>query len=310
MIRYLFKNSETQSFGELKDYRKGAWVDVASPSEDEVKALCAKFKLDEGHIADALDPDEVPRIEKEGDLTYVFVRYPYAAPGGEFETSPLLFIVGPKQFITVAAGQARFLERFMRGGEQINVAQPDKTLLVIMEEVIDQYEQLINRISRQINTIRSRLKGQTISNKDFVNFVVVEDALNEFLSAMIPLAGVLRRTLRYSSSDVFASVSDDDVEDLILNNDQSIENCRSNIKSVVNIREAYSTINSNNLNQTMKMLTAVTVLITFPNVVFSMYGMNIGLPLSGEPWAFALLLAISLGLPLSLLVWARRRKLL
>ena len=54
----------------------------------------------------------------------------------------------------------------------------------------------------------------------------------------------------------------DIIEDLLLNNEQSIEACNSNIKSIVNIREAYSSISSNNLNRTMKILTGATVLIT------------------------------------------------
>lgn len=137
--------------------------------------------------------------------------------------------------------------------------------LQIVNQIVDQYEQFINNISHQIKLIRSQLRKQKVENQDFINFILIEDELNEFLSALTPATAILRRLLLGRHVSLHAG-DKDLIEDLILNNEQLIEGGRSSVKSIVNIREAYSTIASTNLNRTMKILTAATVLIALPNV--------------------------------------------
>ncbi|RLI96315.1 MAG: magnesium transporter CorA family protein, partial [Candidatus Aenigmatarchaeota archaeon] len=50
--------------------------------------------------------------------------------------------------------------------------------------------------------------------------------------------------------------------------------------------EAYSTVLSNNLNRIMKFLTSMTIILTIPTIISSIYGMNVGLPLQENPAAF------------------------
>jgi magnesium transporter len=100
----------------------------------------------------------------------------------------------------------------------------------------------------------------------------------------------------------------DIVEDLLLNNEQSIEACNSNMQSIIHIREAYTSISSNNLNRTMKILTAATVLIALPNVFYSMYGMNVHLPLQWEPWFYWALNGIVLICIVGVYTFARRKR--
>lgn len=305
MIKYYYKNLRSKQVSELEDYQPGSWVCVQKPTEDEIAFLVKRFKLDPGHLEDAMDEDEMPRLEKEGDKSYIFMRYAYTNDELELTTSPLLFIVGPDILITIALRDLPRLQRFMNGKVEFATTQRTKLVLQILNQIVDEYEAFINNISRQTKVIRSRLRGHEISNQDFVDFVLIEDELNEFLSALLPTTAILRRLLLGKHIQLYEE-DQDLVEDLLLNNEQSIESCNSNIKTIINIREAYSTINSNNLNRSMKVLTAFTVLITLPNVVYGMYGMNIPLPFQHAPWAYWFVLPLSIGL--SWLVWLVARK--
>ena len=309
MIKYYYKNLRSKQVSELEDYQPGSWVCVQKPTEDEISYLVKRFKLDAGHLEDAMDEDEMPRLEKEGDKSYIFMRYAYTTDDLELTTAPLLFIVGPDILITIALRDLPRLQRFMNGKVEFATTQRTKLVLQILNQIVDEYEAFINNISRQTKVIRSRLRGHEISNQDFVDFVLIEDELNEFLSALQPTTAILRRLLLGKHIQLYEE-DQDLVEDLLLNNEQSIESCNSNIKTIINIREAYSTINSNNLNRSMKVLTAFTVLITLPNVVYGMYGMNIALPFQEEPWAYWFVLPLSVGV--SMLVWmvARKRRIL
>lgn len=292
---------------QLEAYQPGCWVNVQAPTQEEIDFLCTQFKLEPGHLEDAIDPDEMPRLEREGDNTYLFVRYAYTNDELELSTAPLLFIIGANTLITITPGEMPRLQRFLNGKLDFATTQRTKLVLLILNQIVDQYEVFINNVGRQIKIIRSRLKGHEISNQDFIDFVLIEDELNEFLSALQPTTAILRRLLLGRHIQLFDE-DQDLVEDLLLNNEQSIEGCRSNVKSIVNIREAYSTISSNNLNRSMKILTMVTVLITLPNVVFGMYGMNIPLPFQDHPWAHAGIVTASLLLALLVYVVARRRR--
>ncbi|MBC7746731.1 magnesium transporter CorA family protein [Pedobacter sp.] len=309
MITYYYKNIRSKQLSILDEYQSGAWVCVEKPSAKEIDQLIEQFSLDAGHMQDILDADEMPRLEKEGDLTYIFVRYAYTNDDLELTTSPLLFVVGPEILITVALHDLPRLQHFTSGKVEFSTTQRAKLILQIMDQIVDQYEVFINNISRQIKIIRSRLRTHDVGNQDFIDFVLIEDELNEFLSAMLPTTAILRRLMLGRYIPLYDQ-DQDIVEDLLLNNEQSIEGCRSNVKSIVNIREAYSTIASNNLNRTMKILTGATVLIALPNVFFGMFGMNVALPFMHEWWAYYLVVGITVVATIFILILARAKRIL
>jgi magnesium transporter len=307
MIKYYYKSLRSQQVQELAEYKRGCWVYVEAPNPDEIDQLITKFKLDSGHIEDALDEDEMPRLEKEDDQTYIFVRYAYKNAEAELVTVPLLFIFSDDIVITISLVHLPCLETFLSGKIEFATTQRAKLVLQILHEVVEQYDNYINSTSKQIKLIRSRLRGHEISNQDFIDFVVIEDELNEFLAALMPTNATLRRLLRGRYIPLFAE-DQDIIEDLLLNNEQSIEACNSNIKSIVNIREAYSSISSNNLNRTMKRLTIVTVLIMLPSMFYGLYGMNVTLPFQEQSWAFALVVGVTLAVNVLMYAFAKRRR--
>lgn len=307
MITYYYKNLRSEHVKELDEYKAGSWICATDPTVTELEYLTDTFKLDAGHLQDALDADEMPRLEQEGDLTYIFVRYAYTNEDLELSTAPLLFVIGPNTFLTLSLHSLPRLQRFLTGKVQFATTQRTKLVLLVLDQIVDQYEDFINNISRQIKVIRSRLKSHAVENQDFIDFVLIEDELNEFLSALLPTTAILRRLMLGRHIPLFAD-DQNIVEDLLLNNEQSIEGCRSNVKSIVNIREAYSTIASNNLNRTMKILTAATMFIAIPNVFFGMFGMNVPLPFEHEGWAYAFVMFITILATVFVFVWARRKR--
>jgi len=306
MIKYYYKSLRTQYVQELKGGKRGTWVYAEVPSHKELADLAEKYNLEFDLLEDALDENEMPRLEKEDGKSYLFVRFAYTNADGEIDTAPLLFVFAEEIVLTISLARLPVLDKFLSGKVEFATTQRAKLILQILHEVVDQYDVHIAGTSKKIKLIRSRLRGHGISNQDFADFVVIEDELNEFLSALQPTNAMFRRLLLGRHIPLFEE-DQDLVEDLLLNNEQSIEVCSSNIKSIVNIREAYSAISSNNLNLTMKILTGATVVIALPNLFYAMYGMNVSLPFQHEPWAFWVLLVVTLSLPM-LGFWVARRR--
>lgn len=308
MIKYYYKSLRSQDIKELQDYQRGAWVYAEAPTEEEIDHLVKKFKLEPGHLYDALDVDEMPRLEREGDQSYIFVRFAYKNDEEELVTVPLLFIFGADILITVSLVRLPSLDTFLSSKIDFATTQRAKLVLQILQQIGENYDTFISRTSKQIKLIRSRLRGHEISNQDFIDFVMIEDELNEFLSSLMPTNATLRRLLLGRYMPLFDE-DQDIVEDLLLNNEQSVEACNSNLKSIDNIREAYSSISSHNLNYTMKVLTVATVIIALPNLFYGMYGMNVPLPFMHEPWAYYLVVGFTVFLVLAVFWVARKRKL-
>lgn len=307
MIKYYYKSLRSPRISELTEYKRGSWIYVEEPSQEEIKHLAGKFKLDLGYFEDALDLDEMPRLDKEDDVSYIFVRFAYHGEDGELVTAPLLFVFGGEYTMTVTPVPLLSLETFIGGKIDFATTQRAKLVLQILQQISENYDTYISSTSRQIKSIRSRLRGHEITNQDFIDFVIIEDELNEFLSSLLPTNATLRRLMLGRYIPLFEE-DQDIVEDLLLNNEQSVEACRSNMKSINNIRDAYSTISSNNLNRTMKVLTIATVIIALPNVFYGMYGMNVELPIQHEPWAFSGVVGFTLLLIAMTLLIARRKR--
>ncbi|HEX7963963.1 MAG TPA: magnesium transporter CorA family protein [Candidatus Saccharimonadales bacterium] len=307
MIKYFYKSVRSERMRQLDAYKPGSWVYVEAPSHEEIGQLVKRFDLVEGHLQDALDEDEMPRLEKAGDQSYIFVRFAYKTADGELLTAPLLFIFGGEVVITVSQFRLPAVDAFMGGKVNFATTQRAKLVLLILQQIVEQYDGFISRTSKQIKLIRSRLRGHEINNQDFIDFVTIEDELNEFQSSLMPTNATLRRLLLGRYMPLFAE-DQDIVEDLLLNNEQSIEACNSNMQSIIHIREAYTSISSNNLNRTMKILTVATVIIALPNLFYSMYGMNVPLPLQHEPWVYWVLNGFLLVFIIAAIRFARRKR--
>ncbi len=309
MIKYYYKSIRSSELEEHDKFEKGTWVHVEHPSKDEIETLIGTYGLDEGLLADALDEDEMPRLEKEGSVVYVYLRAPITLSDGAFDTLPLLIVYKPDCVITISLRKLPHFVSFFNGKIDFATTQRTRLVLQIINEIAEQYDKYITVTTKQIKTIRNRLRGHEIRNRDFIDFVTIEDELNEFLSALLPANTTLRR-MTLGRSIALHEDDRDIVEDLELSITQSIEACRSSIKSIINIRQAYDAISSNTLNRSIKFLTIATVMISLPNIFFSMYGMNIALPFANEELAFWGLISTVIAVLILVYLLLRRKRII
>lgn len=307
MVKYFYKSVRDETLQEREAPQRGCWVYIESPTDIEVAEAIKRFNLEPGLIEDALDEDEMPRLEQEDGKSYIFVRFAYKRSDGEMDTAPLLIIFDKENVITISGTHLPALDSFLRNRYNFATTQRAKLVMLMLTHISGQYDTFINRTSRKIKAIRSRLRGHGIRQQDLIDFVTIEDELNEFLASLLPTNATLRRLLISKHLDLFDE-DQDLVEDLLLNNEQSIEAIRANLRSVENIRNAYTAVSSDQLNKTITLLTLATILIAIPNVFFSMYGMNIDLPFQKSHWVFEILLGINLLIFLVVALIFRKRR--
>ena len=98
---------------------------------------------------------------------------------------------------------------------------------------------------------------------------------------------------------------EDILEDAIIENRQAIEMSKTYSDILTSTMDAYSSIISNNLNGVMKVLTSLTVLISVPTLIASIWGMNVKLPFETNPYGFGILLGISIIIAIVTFIWLR-----
>lgn len=307
MIKYYYKSLRTNGVQDLASPQRGCWVYAEAPNEDEIKQLTERFNLEPGFLEDALDEDEQPRLEREDDQSYIFVRYAYKTAQGYVQTAPLLIVFDKEHVITVTTTHLPAVDWLLGGRTTFATTQRAKLVLLMLTYISDQYDFFIGQTTRKIKTIRARLRNQGISNDDLIDFATIEDELNEFQSSLQPTNATLRRLLVGRHLPLFEE-DQDLVEDLLLSNEQSIEGSRSNLRSISNIRDAYSAISANNLNRTLTVLTVATILISIPSLAMGIFSLNIPLPAQRSHWTFWIIQGINLLLMGIVLFIARKKR--
>lgn len=289
MVNYYYRQPSHSKVHTLKTFKAGSWVHVEDPNEAELKTILA-LGLDEGMLEDALDADEVPRFEIEDGITYLFTRFAYKNSSGKVVTAPIMIALSQKFILTLSTVNCLKLKNFATGPIDNITTQRSPLLLEILEILLETYATQLNGINRQIRSARNSLNVRRVSNKDFVQFVEIEDVLNEFLGDLVPANSVLQNLTGRRKNLTFGEDDKDYIEDLRLSATQLIDTIRGSLKTAVNIREAYTNIATNNLNRQIKILTTLTVVLTIPTIIGSYFGMNVPIPLSNVPHAFILIL--------------------
>lgn len=279
-----YSNARARALTKVDQTKAGVWCHVVEPSEAELEQVAKQYSLDINLLRDAIDIYEAPRVETEDSASYVFTRYCHPA-GVDIATEPLLIVYTPNNLITIMRKPNAVLDRLINDEIEVLTTQKTKFFLHILDEINRSYRIQMTAISKRVLQLRSGLRRAEISNFEFVSFLELEEDLNEFLTALQPQAAVLSslKTGRYMK---LYEEDRDLIDDISLSTTELIELTKSRLRTLVNIRQAYDTIATNNLNKTFKRLTSIGIFLTIPVIVAGIYGMNIVLPFQGDNNAF------------------------
>lgn len=304
MINYYFRTLKDETLKEISEPRTGVWVHVVDPTDEELSKLVEIFKLDEDVIRDATDFYEVPRMEKSDGSTYYFTRYPYNDQQQGSATAPILIIVGESSVITIAVKEVPQFRKFFSSERPIVTTQKAKFFIQIMSIFTRSFDRELRKFQKAVNKDRIRLRS--IGPKDIERLVGYETKLNGMVDALIPTNIWLQKATNISGYVQMYTEDIEMMEDLVIANGQVVNSARSVLTTIQNIRGAIEAIMTSRLNNALRVLTVLTILLTVPLVIASLYGMNVELPMQDNPHAFYYILTFSIGLLATLVVVFRK----
>jgi magnesium transporter len=309
MLAYYAKRSPGEEFEQISTpIEHGVWIDAPTASDSEIDSLIHTHELDANVVYDVRDRGELPRVEYSNGTEYVFLRLPRLTKTAHVTTLPLLCIVKPTTFITISIGDGIQPQTVALSTIPVTTEHTETLLVGVMASTVAEFEDMISHTSRSITDTANRLKTHEITNHDFIHFVTVEDNLTHCHMNLDSMLAMTKR-LRENTHDTLGGQSIEALDDIALHIQQLLVAITSYQSRVESIRNAYSTIANNGLNQRMKTLTVFTVLITLPNVFYGMLGMNVLLPFpTNQPWVFPTISSLTILVILIVYLISRRMR--
>lgn len=289
MIKIYRKKLNDLRLKKIEKIEKGCWISVLEPSEKEIRSLAESLGLDFTILEDGLDENEISRIETDkADNFYMIMRFP-VEKDDDIMTMPILVVITRDNIITLCRTKNKITDNFLTRNSNFCTTHKTNFLLKIILEIFSTYDLYLNMILKDIKSKKIRISN--LENKDILFLVQEEETLNNFVSSLFPAINILEKILSGRYITIYEK-DKDIMEDLVMDSNQTMELSRAGSRSIKNIREAYSAILTNELNKIMKILTFVTIFLTIPTIVSSIFGMNVILPLERSPFMFLIIILI------------------
>lgn len=296
MIQY-FKNINNQTL-EIDKPDLGAWVNVVPPlREEEFVELSENLDIPIEFLRDSLDIDERPRYELEDNVKFIVIKTPaennsFNDSDAYYITIPICIILTHNQIVTVNSFDNGAIKKFLNSFQRRHPDKRNMMVLKIFEKIVQNFMEYLKEINQKRNLYEQKLYDSN-RNEELLNLMRIQKSLVYFVTALRSNELVMMKLARTN----FLGLNEEErefLEDLIVDFSQALEmaNIYTNILS--STMDAFASIISNNLNNVMKRLTSITIILSLPILVTSIYGMNVDIPYQHTPHAFYIPVILSI----------------
>ena len=314
MINIYYTDSDNGNTKLVKDYIKGTWINMISPSEEEIKEVCDNLNIKDDFIKYSLDYEEKARIDIEDDGTMLFiVDIPIIEKENDSEiytTMPIgMIVVRDDYFITVSLKNNSIIKE-IENKVYKNIVTYKKSRLIfqILYQNAATFLNLLKRISKETEIAESVLKS-SMKNKELLKLLNLEKSLVYFTTSLKSNEVVMEKTLRGKIIKLYDE-DEDILEDAIIENKQAIEMSKIYSDILNGTMDAYASIISNNLNGVMKFLTSITIILSIPTMVASFWGMNVEVPMQNNKLGFLIIMIFSVLSAIIAMIWLKKKDML
>lgn len=310
------KTDANQKLIKLKKNRlyAGSWVNVINPSSEELEKISAWIKWDVDALKTSLDIDERSRIEQEGKNFMVIINLPLLDDEGQFDTLPCSMVFTHKNMVTLCSRENRIIGSFTKAtSNSFDTKKPTKMLLSILYKATQFYLRYLKIINRKTESIEYSLRNTT-NNKELFQLMEIQKSLVYFTTALRDNQLVLQKLIRMVRAKTISSIlpfNEDDIdllEDIMIENKQAIEMVDMHRTILESMMDGFASVINNNVNQVMKFLAAITIILSIPTMLASFWGMNVDLPLKDTNFGFWYVIAISTILTILVILFFRKKK--
>lgn len=311
MLKCYKTNLRSKSTEEILQIEPDCWIDLVTPNEREINTVVEATQVDCDLIMKMLDDDELPRVEASGNATLVVIDVPAYGGKNRNITYPLGIIVTTNNYIITIAPKTTPILNSFRTSKVRNFRTAKKTrfLIQILNIAAAQYIKVLDEVYTDIESKEATLKRST-ENEDLIDLLQTEKTLVYFTASLKENDLVLERL----SKGIVLPLYEGDLdllEDAMIENRQAIDMAKIYRDILSSITNTYATVISNNLNNVMKFLAGITIVLSIPTMISSFLGMNVDFgPAIASPTAPIVIFGVSIFASIAIALWLKKRGLL
>lgn len=310
MIQY-FKNVAYQTVA-IDKPEAGSWVNVLPPlKQEEFTELSETLDIPIDFLKDSLDIDERSRFEIEDNVKLIVIKTPtennsFNESDAYYITIPICIILTHNQIVTVNSFENEAIKKFLNTFQNRSPDKKNMMVLKIFEKVVTNFQEFLKEINQRRNLLEQRLYDSN-RNAELLELMRIQKSLVYFVTALRSNELLMMKMSRTN----FLQMNEEEKEfldDLVVETSQALEMANTYTNILSSTMDAFASIISNNLNNVMKRLTSITIVISLPTLVSSIYGMNVPIPGSQLPHSFYIPVLISLGISIAISFYFMKKK--
>lgn len=278
------------------------WTHIARPTEGEIHHLAKEYQIPQSYLTSILDDAENAREEGLQQSTFnqavlILLQFPHEtlSPNGyiRFETYPLSLIITPEQKIITVSKQPPLFFQFLR--EHLfpeNDIRPSMNIfLQALWRLVTAYNHSLKKIKNQLDELERQIQVST-ENKQLYQLLNLQKSLVLFEAATAAndkTLTILAQTKAFKENHAYHS----HLHDILVEIQQAMTSVKIQLQLVEQMNNTFSAVVSNNLNNVMKILTSLTIVLTIPTIIGGIYGMNVSIPFAEHQYAFFFITALT-----------------
>lgn len=288
---------------------KGSWVSLISPSNQEVLNVADMLNLDLKDVRSALDSDEVSRLEKEDTYTLLLIDIPTVVLKNQraiYTTIPLSIIYSSENIVTVCLEDTPVIKKLINNKYDICTYKRTQLIYLILYNSAKLYMDYLIKI----NSIRNNIEAKESTKETLTELYDLEKSLVYFKTSLKSNEIVLNRLLK---QPILKQYPEDEelLEDVLIEYQQALEMTQIYYEVIDNTISKYSSLMDYDLNNAMKLLTSITIVLAVPTVISGLFGMNVlNIPWAESPVGFWIVSFVTLIICVVCILLLKRKKML
>lgn len=279
---------------------KGSWINVVNPDSDDLQIVSMVTEIPTDVLKMALDTEERSRVEIEDDYVFVVINIPIILETDSYDTLPLGVFITPDFIVTVCLQETDVMKAFTQNKYPLFYTfKKTRFLFQILFRTATLFLRYLQQINHRTDDIESILR-HSMRNREFFMLLELQKSLTFFASALRGNGAVMEKLLRLRRNQSLHHLlklyeeDEDLLEDVIIENKQAIEMVEMYSNILMNMSDTFASIISNNLNIVMKFLASITIILSVPTTIFSLWGVNVPIPFQENEWGFFLVITIAM----------------
>ena len=280
--------------------KKYYWRVVDVSNIADVETLETKFELTEEMAEYVLDSNERARVEYDGKNLLVVIHVPaFTQNNGHYETRSIKFFVNSDSIFMFVTYDTNYIvpliEKYIQAEE---ASSPMMLLFLSLFVISDSFLPILDKLNEERLHLNRRLRMNT-NNQGIWDLSDLEVGLI-YLGAATRQNVVAIRQMRITSAIKKCSEAEkEELEDAYIEAKQASDMAEMATSIVEQMSGMYNNLINIKLNETMRIMTIWSLLMTIPTVISGFFGMNVDLPLAKVEGGWIIISVIT-----AVLLWA------